>query len=226
MKEKLISRVNRIISGSIHSLIDSLEKTAPESVLSEAILEIESAINDVRNELGQIVAKKYLASSKLMEENKKHEDLSEKIELVIKERRDDLAEAAVARQLDIEAQIPVLELIIDDCKDQEKGLENYINALQGKKREMKEELIQFRNIVKKGPHLLKTESSYETSGTVESKVLKAESAFERVIEKTTGIPGQNVIAERTSAAQLSELEEVARKNKIQKRLSKIKEKEN
>lgn len=222
MKEKLISRVGRIISGSVHSLVDSLENAAPETVLSESIREIESAIDDLRSELGQIVAKKHLAGSKLMEENKKHKDLSEKIALAVKENRDDLAEAAIARQFDIEAQIPILEATIDDCDGQEKELENYINALQAKKREMKEELIQFRNMVKEGSHPLGSEPSSETPGSVESKVSKAESAFERVIEKATGIPGQDLVSERKSAAQLAELEEIARKNKIQERLSKIK----
>ncbi len=226
MKEKLISRVSRIISGSVHSFVDSLENTAPESVLSEAILEIESATDDVRNKLGQIVAKSYLASSKLTEENKKHKDLRGKIEFAIKEKRDDLAETAIARQLDIETQIPILELSVNDCKNQEKELESYINALQAKKREMQEELILFRNIAQKDGNLIKTELSPEIHGSVESKVLKAESVFERVIENTTGSFRQNVIFERKSAAQLAELEEITRKKKIQERLYKIKREAN
>ncbi|MBI9090042.1 MAG: PspA/IM30 family protein [Desulfobacterium sp.] len=222
MKEKLISRVGRIISGSVHSLIDSLENAAPETVLSESIREIESAIDDLRTELGQILAKKHLAGAKLLEENKKHGDLSEKIVLAVKENRDDLAEAAIARQFDIEAQIPILEITIDECNGQEKELENYINALQAKKREMKEELIQFRNMVKEGSRPLGSDPSSEAAGSVEGNVSKASSAFERVIEKTTGIPGHNRMSERKSASQLAELEEIARKNKIQERLSKIK----
>ncbi len=222
MKEKLINRVGRIISGSVHSLIDTIESAAPETVLSEAIREIESAIDEVRTELGKVVAKKHLAGSKLMEENKKHEDLSEKIELAIKENRDDLAEAAISRQLDIETQIPILEATIDDCNDQEKELENYVNALQAKKREMKEELVQFKNALKDGSASSGNDSVPDGAGSVESQVAKAESVFERVIENATGIPGQNVVSERKTASQLAELEEIARKNKIQERLLKIK----
>ncbi len=222
MKEKLISRVGRIISGSVHSLIDSIENASPESVLSESIREIESAADDLRDELGKVVAKKHLASTKLMEENKKHEDLSEKIELAVNEKRDDLAEAAIARQLDIETQIPILEATIEDCNDQETELENYLNALQAKKREMKEELIQFRNIVEKRSDTLENTSAVNTSGDVETKVLRAESAFDRVMEKTTGMPGRVGGSERRSEAQLAELEEMARQSKIQERLAKIK----
>ncbi len=222
MKEKLIHRVSRIISGSVHSLVDSLESAASDSVLSESIREIESAIDEVKTELGQIVAKQHLANTKLMEENKKHEDLGEKIELAVKEDRDDLAEPAIARQMDIEAQIPILETVINDCKTEAAELEGYIKALQGKKREMKEELAQFRNSMEK------TKSSgeparYKTGhGNVEKKVEKAESTFERVIEKSTGIHGNNLMFDKKSAAQLAELEELARKNRIQERLSAIK----
>ncbi len=222
MKEKLISRVGRIISGSVHSLIDSIENAAPESVLAESIREIESAVGDVRDELGKVIAKKHLASSKLMEENKKHEDLSENIELAVNEKRDDLAKAAIARQLDIETQIPILEATIDDCNDQETELENYVNALQAKKREMKEELIQFRNIDENRSESLEASSTTSSSGDVETKVLRAEFAFDRVMEKTTGIPGRVAGSERRSQAQLAELEEMARQNKIQERLAKIK----
>ncbi len=222
MKEKLINRVGRIITGSVHSLIDSIENAVPETVLSEAIREIESAIDEVRTELGKVVAKKHLASSKLMEENKKHEELGEKIELAVTKNRDDLAEAAISRQLDIEAQIPILEKTIDDCNEEEKELENYVNALQAKKREMKEELIQFKDAVKEGSASSGSEKNPDGSGSLEHKVAKAESAFERVMENATGIPGQNVLSERKTEAQLAELEEISRKNKIQERLLKIK----
>ncbi len=222
MKEKLIHRVSRIISGSVHSLIDSIESVASDSVLSEAIREIESAIDEVKAELGQVMAKNHLANTKLMEENKKHEDLSGKIELAVKERRDDLAETAIARQIDIEAQIPILEATIKDCMDQEKELEGYINALYGKKREMKEELLQFRNIMKEKEKIGETTQYRTDQNDVESKVRKAESAFDRVIEKSTGIPGKNVVSDKKTASQLAELEELGRKNKIQERLSAIK----
>lgn len=222
MREKLIHRVSRIISGSVHSLIDSIEGAASDSVLSEAIREIESAINEVKTELGQVVAKKHLANSKLMEENKKHEDLGEKIELAITENRDDLAETAIARQFDIEAQIPILEATISDCKGQEKELESYINALQAKKREMKEELIQFRNAMAKNETTEKSGGSAASNKTVESRVSQAQSTFERVIEKSTGIPGKNMISDKKTDSQLAELDEIARKNRIRERLSAIK----
>lgn len=222
MKEGLIARVGRIVSGSVHSLIDAIENTAPETVMEEAVREIDSAIDDVRTELGQVVAGKHLANTRLLETNQQHEDLSAKIELAVKEAREDLAETAIARQLDLEAQIPVLEATINDSGAQEKELEGYVAALQAKKREMQAELRQFRASV--------TEASQTATGQggagggdrgVEGKVTKAASAFDRVVEKATGIPGGED-ADRKSAVQLVELEELARKNRIQERLAAVK----
>ena len=224
MKESLIGRVGRIISGSFNSLIDVIENAAPETVMSEAIREIDAAIDDVRVELGRVVAGKHLANRRLMEENRKHEDLGEKIELAVKEGRDDLAEAAISQQIDIEAQIPVLEATINDCGNNEKELEGYITALQAKKREMKEELRQFRESTKETVTFssASSDSGVEASSDVERKVAKAESAFERIAEKATGIPGGGRTADRQTATKLAELEEIARKNRIQERLAAIK----
>jgi len=224
MKESLIGRVGRIISGSFNSLIDVIENAAPETVMSEAIREIDAAIDDVRVELGRVVAGKHLANRRLMEENRKHEDLGEKIELAVKEGRDDLAEAAISQQIDIEAQIPVLEATINDCGNNEKELEGYITALQAKKREMKEELRQFRESMKETVTFssASSDSGVEASSDVERKVAKAESAFERIAEKATGIPGGGRTADRQTATKLAELEEIARKNRIQERLAVIK----
>lgn len=224
MKESLIGRVGRIISGSFNSLIDVIENAAPETVMSEAIREIDAAIDDVRVELGRVVAGKHLANRRLMEENRKHEDLGEKIELAVKEGRDDLAEAAISRQIDIEAQIPVLEATINDSGNNEKELEGYITALQAKKREMKEELRQYRESMKETTTFSSSNSDtgIEASSDVERKVAKAESAFERIAEKATGIPGGGRMADRQTATKLAELEEMARENRIQERLAAIK----
>lgn len=228
MKERLISRIGRIISGSFNTLVDAIENSAPETVMAEAIREIDSAIDDVRAELGLVLANKHLASNRLMEENKKHEDLSEKIELAINNSRDDLAEAAVARQLDIEAQIPILEATIKECGDQEKELEGYVSALLAKKREMQEDLRVYRKSRSENKVTTESDMTDGAAGApqtdVDGRVRKAESAFERIMEKATGLPGTTGGSDRKTATQLAELESMAHENRIQERLAAIKSK--
>ena len=223
MKENIASRVGRIISGSLNAIVDAVENTAPETVMQESIREIDSAIDEVRAELGRVVAAKHMANTRLMNENSKHESLSEKIELAVKEGRDDLAEVAIASQLDIEAQIPILEATIVDNGNQEKELEGYIVALQAKKREMQHELDQFRSIQKESSIAGTTENNAsESSSGVERRVAKASSSFNRVMKNATGIGSSTSATDAQSAAQLAELDDMARKNRIQERLATVK----
>ena len=106
MAENIASRVGRLISGTANMLVDSVENAAPEMVMEEANREVDRAIDDVRAELGQVLSKQHMATRRLADENTKHSELSEKIEIALKQGRDDLAEPAVAQLLDIEAQIP------------------------------------------------------------------------------------------------------------------------
>lgn len=223
MRDNLASRVGRIISGSFNALIDAVENSVPETIMEEAIREIDGAIDEVRAELGLVAANKHLANSRLLDENGKHEDLSGKIEMAVNENRDDLAEAAIASQLDIEAQIPILEATISEGANQEKELEGYISALQAKKREMKDELKQFRGSRKEASAISSSgKASATTSGNVESRVSKAESAFERVVENTTGLMARVGTGDKNNAAKLAELEDMSHKQRIKERLTAVK----
>ncbi len=221
MKEKITSRVGRIISGTFNALIDAVENMAPEAVMEQALGEIDDAIEDVRSELGKILADKHLANSRLMQVNSKCEELSEKIELAVEQERDDLAEVAISQQLDIEAQIPILEAQIADLSNSEKELEGYIAALKGKKGEMREELRLFKESRKE--HVTLGENTNRSnSSSIPGKVDKAESAFNRVLENSSGMAAATSAMARKDAAAMGELEDLSRKNRIQERLAAIK----
>ena len=221
MKEKITGRVSRIISGGFNALLDAVENAAPEAVMEQALREIDDAIAEVRNELGKVIANKHMANSRLMQVNAKCEELAEKIELAVEENRDDLAEVAISQQLDIEAQIPILETQIADLSTEEKELESYIAALQGKKGEMREELRLFK-ASRKETAAGESGKAVKNAGNVENKVSKAESAFGRVMENSTGIAPGGGAADRKTATALNELEDMSRKNRIQERLAAIK----
>jgi phage shock protein A len=221
MAEGLAKRVGRIISGSINAVVDAVEGAAPEMVMEEAMREIDSAIDDVRSEMGKTIAAKYLANKRLSEKNSKHEDLSEKIEIAVAERRDDLAEAAISHQLDIEAQLPVLEQTITEHAEREKELEGFVNALQAKKREMKEELAAYRTSRANSAATLTADTATGASGNhVNKRVDNATAAFDRILERQTGLG--TVKSDAQTAAKLAELESIARENRVKERLAAIK----
>lgn len=123
MSETLSRRVGRLVSGGFHALIDAAENLAPEAVMNESIREIERAVDEVRAELGKVLAQKHLAAKKMADESNRHEAIDTNLQAAVAAGRDDLAEAGIAEQMDIEARLPVLENTIADCAAQEKELE-------------------------------------------------------------------------------------------------------
>ncbi len=218
MKTRIANRVGRIISGSIHALIASLEGTAPEAIMEQAIREVDAVIDEVKQQLGTELASKHLATKRLLQKNAEHETLADQIHAALDAGRQDLGEAAVGRQLDIEAQIPVLEETIRNCCEQEKELENYILALQAKKREMHQELITFRESAKKtaSPSSCGRPET-QNDVTTDKRIEEATSAFDRMLAK-----GSEQLLDTTNtqqSVQLAELEVLSRKNRIKERLA-------
>jgi phage shock protein A len=223
MKETIGNRVGRLLAGSVNALIDAVENAAPEVVMEQALREIDGAVDEVRAELGKVLAGKHLASKRLMEENRRHEELSAQIEVAVKQSREDLAEAAIARQFDIEAQLPVLEANIADAAERQKELEGYVAALNGRRREMEAELAEFRAAQKRAAATAGSGHAGGSGGSdVARRVGQAESAFSRVMGAASGVPGSSALG--ADAAKLAELEDLARKNRIRERLEQIKAK--
>lgn len=221
MSESIAKRVSRLVAGGFNSMVDAVENAAPETVMEQAIRELDDSIDQIRAELGQVIANKHLASNRLMEENRRHDEIGAKIQLAVDEMRDDLAEVAIAQQMDIEAQIPILERTISDAGERERELEGYIRALQGKKREMEVELSDYKatRLMDSGPS---DESTGVAISSADGKAQKAVSAFDRAMRSATGVSGPGDVSDRKSAAQLAELDELARRNRIKERLAEIK----
>lgn len=220
MTDTLVSRVNRLISGSLNGIVDAVENASPETVMKEAVREIDRAIEQVRHELGEAIAARHLANRRLMDANAKHEELAEKISLAVGEGRDDLAEAAIARQLDLESQIPVLENSIKDLTAQETELEGYVAALQARKREMEDELAVFLASRKTAANDSAGPDAKGRAATAR-KTDRAEAAFNRAMNGATGLPVPDA-TDRQTAAKLAELEKMARENRVHERLAAFK----
>ncbi|VFQ42730.1 PspA/IM30 family protein [Desulfoluna butyratoxydans] len=220
--ERLWKRVRRIVSGSVNSVVSALEGAVPESVMEETIRDVEGAMDEVREELGKVVAGKHLASKRLMAMNRTYEELTGSIELAVRENRDDLAEAAIGKQMDIEAQIPILESAVADNAAQEKELESYLSALKAQKREMTEVLAQYREAVRAEGEAGDAPQGASGSGDVARRVAEAQATFERVTAKASGMGTLSTETGRADAVKLAELEEMARSNRVRERLAAFK----
>ncbi|MEM8839179.1 MAG: PspA/IM30 family protein [Pseudomonadota bacterium] len=218
MAEHLINRVKRLVSGGVNSLVEAVENAAPEAVMKESIREIDTAIDELRSELGLVIANKHHATKRLMEANSKHEDLADKLRLAVDQGRDDLAEAAISRQLDLEAQIPVLEEALKTTSAEEAELTSYVSALNGRKREMEEDLQTY--LASRETSATQSAQPADNSSAIR-KVENAESTFNRVLRGATGVPGTTG-TDHDTAKKLAELEQVSRENRIKERLATVK----
>lgn len=221
MAESLKTRVGRVVAGGLHALLDRLEDLNPQAAMEQAMREAEGVIDEVRHELGTVSANRHLAQQQHARLNRSHESLNEQIAQALAAGREDLARAAVARQLDIEAQIPVLETTLADLARQERELQGYTAALLAKRREMHEALAAFRQ------SRASTGSAAQAAGqsAVEQRLAQMTEAFDRVYQRHTGLDGTQGGTQGgdvDQAARLSELEALVRDHQIAESLARIK----
>lgn len=221
MSENLVWRVKRLVSGSVNGLVDAMETAAAESVMREAIREIERTVDDVRDELGKITATRYQTLRHIDKLKAKAAELADKSKFAVDQGRDDLAEAAISRQLDLEAQLPVLEQTLEDAAKQQSELEGYVAALNGRKREMEADLAAYANARMAAASVAGTDLPANKINKAERRVENAQSAFDRAMNGPSGVPGA-VKPDRETVAKLHELEKVSRSAEVAARLAAVK----
>lgn len=208
MKDTITQRVSRIVAGNVHALVDMAENANPKAMQQQAIREIESAITEVRTELGKEKVELHAVTKRISEAKADHAELLQQIETAVREGRDDLAEAGIAKQMDIEAQRNVLEEAKTLSEADIKKYQGYVDAMLAKKREMEASFAQ-KEAAAKAEH---------GSAPVKGAVDRAESAYNRVMGDAAPIAPQN----SKEDAALDELAELDRKNRIQSRLAALK----
>lgn len=219
MADNLRTRVARVIAGGAHALLDKLEDAAPAAVLDQSAREIERVIQDVRAELGRVVANRHLAQQQHLRLNREHDLLSESIAAAISGHREDLATTGIARQLDIEAQLPILEASLGEWSRQDKELSGFIDALMGKQREMQKTVQDVEAAWKPAP----TRAFRQTvAATFGDKAQAVQSAFDRTYQRQAELAGKRNAGSQEHDGQLHELSQLVRDHKISERLASLK----
>lgn len=218
MTDSVASRVSRIITGGAHALLDKAEDLAPEVAMAQSIREVEQVLDEVRGELGKAEAAKHLAQAQIARLEAEHAKLSEQSGFAVSQGRDDLAEAAIGRQTDIEDLLPALQAGLDEQFARARQQEGFILALLAKKRELEQTLQAY----------LATQANAPVAGSPAdpalgrlARVEAATSSFDRVLARQTGISGLAGTASG-DAVRLDELAEMQRSHRIAERLAAMK----
>lgn len=218
MADSLKARVGRVIASGLHAVLDRLEDRAPDVVMEQTLREADGVIDDVRHELGIVAANRHLSQQQHASLNAQHARLAEQIDQAMAQGRDELVRAGVARQLDIEAQLPVLENTLSEFVLQERELQGFLSALLAKKREMADALSDFR----KSRAATQQTSAKAASTGAELRIGAVSDAFDRLYERQTGLSATTRSSTLQQAAQLHELDELVRDNKIAERIAQLK----
>lgn len=220
MADSLRTRVTRLIAGSAHALMDRVESAAPVALLEQAAREVDQLADEVRAELGKIAASRHLAQQQHLHLNREHEELHAAIEAALAAGKEDLARAAIARQIDIEAQLPVLDAGLAERVQKEKELSGYVDALMSKRREMDTAIRNFEAAHQQagapGP------GAPATGNSIEQRLQALQATFDRTHQHHTGLDATGHHADMAQAAKLRELDELMRDNKITERLAALK----
>jgi phage shock protein A len=219
MADSLTLRVTRILAGSAHAFLDAVEGLAPEAMMRQAVREIDQVLGDVRTDLGRVEAAKHLITTQINKLNGENELLTAQVETALAEGHEDLARAGIERQTLIDDQTPVLQRSLSDQLDKARELEGYITALIAKRREMEDSLQQY---LASAAHAAAAASA-SGKANHDARVEDAKSAFDRVLARQTGVTGLNP-ANVGDAQKLKELQDLARRNRIEERLAQLKAK--
>jgi phage shock protein A len=221
--ENLSNRVIRLLSASAHSLLDNLEGRNPEAMMSHFIRELDDAIGEIAAALGRDEAAKHLAASSIARQNNEIETLAERIELAVKENRDDAAKAGIAKQLDLEDTIAALHRSLDDATEQAAEHEKTLLGLRAKRREMEAALQAYIASQAKTSSAPVSTSAGSIGAATRGidRAERAEAGFNRTMARATGVNG-TVSSSEADASQLKALEAMQRDHRIAERLARVK----
>jgi phage shock protein A len=215
--ETVVTRIGRVIAGMTHAAVSAAEQANPAAIIEQSIREIDSAADEVKAELGKAMAEKHRTNARKEELRREHADLGTKLKSAIDAGRDELASAGLGRQIDIESQIAVLDRLLSDADQNIEKLEEALSAVKASRREAEERLSEFKASQNGRANGGGTNGQGGAGATDRAmgKVERAQAAAARIAGVPT-TPG------RTDAAEIDELNKLARDRAIAERLKKLK----
>lgn len=202
MAESVFVRVRRLVSAGIEDAVDAMERAGGTGVMREAIREVDRAVDEVRAEQEAATARRLQAMRQQRMFRDQIAALDEKARFALAENRDDLAEAALSRQLDFEAQTQRLDAAQAEAAGEAGRLEECLVALAARKSRMEEALAAFEAAQRDAS--LGGDGQARPDRRTERKVERAEAAFDRAMAGAGGVAGIGR-ADAQTAAKVAEI---------------------
>jgi phage shock protein A len=212
--DTILSRAGRLIAGIAYGAIEKAEDKNKVAVVKQAIREIELAEKEARDALAQARAEEYRLNARRSEIDRETSDLAEKIKTAIADKRDDLASAGIARQMDLEAQFEVLSKAIDENSEKIDTTLTTLRAILSSLQDAEARLAALE--ASERQEIIATSTSGGSNASHAAKAARAG----RAIARATGVP-DSVAPSRD----IDELSTLHRDKEIASRLARLKAEE-
>lgn len=186
MPEPIFLRVRRVLSASAEDAVDALERASGASVMRETIRQVARAQDDVRAEQEALAARVAQAKRQQDLSRARIDDLGEKARFALGKDREDLAEAALSRLLDLEAELARLDRVRADAAEQAVRLDQCASALAQRKAHMEQALAAFE-AARPAPSPGGDDPARRDQA-LRRKVDRAQETFDRVMAGAGGSP--------------------------------------
>lgn len=171
MAEPVLKRMQRIVAAGLESAADAAERINHPGMMRHAIREVDQAID-------RLVRQQDAASARALQANKLATTVRAQVatllgdaRLAIARGRDDLARAAVARQIELEEEVARLGEARAQAEGEVRELEATIGELRARKQQMAQDYAALE--------AAKREVAAGGDAGIECKVRRAEEAFDR-----------------------------------------------
>ncbi|PSJ57101.1 PspA/IM30 family protein [Pseudaminobacter soli (ex Li et al. 2025)] len=205
--ESISGRVSRLAAGLVTTVIDGLERKAPEAVAEQAIREIDRAADELKSGLAALMAERKRYTLQRNDLTAERDGLDQNIRIALQEDREDLARAGIGRQDDIDAQVASIDKLIHDVDVRIDEARGALSAAAAARRDAEERVKIARR-------------ARENKAGQEGLAIRHPAPEDRIaaalasVERLTDLP-----AGKARETHLAELEEFGRRRRIEDRLA-------
>jgi len=185
MAESIFARMSRLLSATVEDSVDRMEQAGGDAVMREAIREADRAIDQVKAQLESTMARRLQAARQQKMLSERAEELTTKAKFALDQGREDLAEAALSRQVDFEAQAKELDALQQQAREEQQRLEDGLAALSARKRQMEDTLQAY--LISRRHAAVGGDGPTRPDRSAEKMVDAAEQAFDRAMSGAGGV---------------------------------------
>lgn len=213
MGETVARRVGRVIRAGAHATVDAMEAQAGAGIMRQAVREAEEATRTAQLAYETAVARRLQMVRQRSLLLDRAETLRAKAAYAVAEDRDDLAEAVLSRQIDMEAQADHLAGAIDAAAAEEARLDAARREAEARREAMAERLDLFEAAHRDAA----AEAGAPDSG-VRDRLRNAEAAFDRAMS-SVGIGAGGGATDPQVAESIAKVEAMQRADELRRRVA-------